>query len=354
MENVNKQIKMYPIDNKYMARCIQLACNGLGAVSPNPMVGAVIVSDGKIIGEGYHRKYGEPHAEVNAISSVKDPGLFCRSTLYVNLEPCSHYGKTPPCSELIIEKQISHVVIGTLDPFPEVSGRGVAMLRAAGIAVDVGVLEKESLEVNERFFFFHKYKSPYIILKWAQTADGFLDAKRTNPVVPPVLISSATTRRMVHKLRSEVDGIMVGRNTVYLDNPSLTVRHWVGEHPVRVVIDRYLRILPGSKLYDGTAHTLIFTLKEPSGSYPNVEFVRLDPKKNLLPQLKDELYKRNIQTLLLEGGRCMLDEFIREGVNEIRVETSDVSIGCGVPAPDLSGRHMKRIYKVGNSVMRYY
>lgn len=345
---------MNPEDEKYMARCLQLAKGGMGCVSPNPMVGAVIVHEGRVIGEGFHRCCGKAHAEVNAIGSVKDSRMLEGSTLYVNLEPCSHYGKTPPCSELILEKKIPRVVIGTLDPFPEVAGRGVAMLRAAGVQVEVGVLEKEALELNKRFFFFHRERSPYIILKWAETADGFMDRRRTDPSLPPLLISSASTQRLVHKLRSEVDAIMVGRNTAYLDDPALTVRKWAGKNPLRVLVDRELKISPASKLYDGTVPTLIFTETLPAETYPNVEFVRLDPEEDNISQVKTELYRRGVQTLLVEGGPLLLDEFIRRGVNEIRVETSNTCIGEGVSSPDLRHRPVKRMYRAGDSVFRWY
>lgn len=343
---------MNPADEKYMARCIQLARNGLGSVSPNPMVGAVLVYDGKIIGEGYHRKYGEAHAEVNAISSVKDEGILSKATLYVNLEPCSHYGKTPPCSKLIIAKNIARVVIGTLDPFHEVSGRGVSMLRSAGIDVTVGVLEKESLTLNERFFFFHKHKSPYILLKWAQSADGFIDSARLAPDIPPVIISSPATRRMVHKLRSEVDAIMVGRNTALMDNPSLTVRFWTGRNPVRILVDRHLQIRRDTLLYDGSAPTLIFTSVEPD-PHPNVEFIPLDASEDILLQVRRVLYERNIHTLMVEGGAIVLNAFLKQGVNEARMEISDKWIEKGVKAPFVNYKEMNAV-KMADSMIHYF
>lgn len=335
-----------------MARCIQLARNGMGCVSPNPMVGAVIVCDGKIIGEGYHRKYGEAHAEVNAINSVGDESLLRNATLYVNLEPCSHYGKTPPCSKLIIEKHIPRVVIGTLDPFPEVSGRGVAMLKAAGVDVVVGVLEKEALLLNERFFFFHRNKSPYILLKWAQSADGFMDSGRLTPDIPPVVISSPDTRRMVHKLRSEVDAIMVGRNTALMDNPSLTVRYWIGKNPIRILVDRNLQIQRDTFLYDGSAPTLIFTLM-PAEPHPNVEFITLDASQDILRQVMYSLYQRNIHTLMVEGGAILLNDFLRQGVNEIRVEVSGKWIGGGVKAPLINCRETS-VVKAADSTIHCF
>lgn len=340
------------IDNKYMARCIQLARNGMGNVSPNPMVGAVLVHNDKIIGEGYHRKYGEAHAEVNAIASVKNERLLTESTLYVNLEPCSHYGKTPPCSQLIIEKKIPHVVIATLDPFPEVSGRGVKMLQAAGIQVTTGILEKQAIELNKRFIWFHEHKSPYVILKWAQSADGYMDEYGRLPEVAPIQISSPATRRLVHKLRSEVDAIMVGRNTACLDNPSLTTRYWSGRNPTRILVDRLLKISPNSSLYDGAAPTIIFTNQMPE-PHPNVDFVLLNTTEDILFQVKKELYLRNLQTLMVEGGAFLLDCFLQSGVNEVRVETSSLWMENGVPAPKVA-MPLKECRKMDNSVIRYF
>ena len=244
---------MVEVEEKYMARCIELAKGGRGNVSPNPMVGAVVVHKGRIIGEGFHRKCGEAHAEVNAIASVKDESLLKDSTIYVSLEPCSHYGKTPPCAELIIRKGIPRVVVGCLDPFPEVSGRGVRMLREAGVEVVTDVMEEEARALNKAFMTLQTKGRPYIILKWAQSEDGFIDRLRMD-VLEPVTV--------VHKLRSEVAAIMVGTRTALLDNPSLNVRHWSGNSPVRVVLDRRLVIPDSYRLLDGSLRTLIFTEKE--------------------------------------------------------------------------------------------
>ena len=238
---------MVEVEEKYMARCIELAKGGRGNVSPNPMVGAVVVHKGRIIGEGFHRKCGEAHAEVNAIASVKDESLLKDSTIYVSLEPCSHYGKTPPCAELIIRKGIPRVVVGCLDPFPEVSGRGVRMLREAGVEVVTGVMEEEARALNKAFMTLQTKGRPYIILKWAQSEDGFIDRLRTDVSEPVTVLSSPETSRLVHKLRSEVAAIMVGTRTALLDNPSLNVRHWSGNSPVRVVLDRRL-VIPDSFL----------------------------------------------------------------------------------------------------------
>ena len=231
-------------EEKYMRRCIELAKNGLCNVAPNPMVGAVIVCDGRIIGEGYHIRCGEAHAEVNAIRSVKDKSLLSRSTIYVSLEPCSHYGKTPPCADLIIEEKIPRIVIGCQDPFSQVAGRGIQKLRNAGREVTVGVLEKECKHLIRRFITFNTLHRPFITLKWAESADHFIDVERTDG--NPVILSSPLTSMLVHKKRAEADAIMVGRRTALLDNPSLTVRHWVGRSPVRVVLDRTLKLPAGT------------------------------------------------------------------------------------------------------------
>ena len=231
---------------KYMDRCLSLACLGAGDVAPNPMVGCVIVYEDKIIGEGFHQQFGAPHAEVNAIRAVKDKNLLKDSTLYVSLEPCAHFGKTPPCSDLIIEHQIPHVVVGCVDPFAEVAGKGIEKMKKAGIKVDVGLLEAECLWLNRRFFTFHQKKRPYLILKWAQTMDGFLDIDRSKPSFgQPTWISNELSRRQVHRQRTEEAAILVGTNTAFKDNPSLTVREWDGQQPVRLVIDRKNRLPAG-------------------------------------------------------------------------------------------------------------
>ena len=325
------------VEEKYMARCIELARGGEGYTAPNPMVGAVIVHKGKIIGEGFHRKCGEAHAEVNAIASVRDEALLRDSTIYVSLEPCSHYGKTPPCAELIIKKGIPRVVVGTLDPFPEVSGRGIRMLREAGIEVVTGVLEEEARALNSAFMTFQIRKRPYIYLKWAQSADGFMDACRADASEPPVLLSSAETLRRVHRLRSEVAAIMVGTRTALLDNPSLTVRHWTGHSPVRVVLDRTLKLPAGSHLLDGTVRTVVFTAVE-AESRPNVEYVRVDFGQEILPQVLQYLYVQKLNSLMVEGGAELLENFLDAGLwDEAWVETAPVALGAGVKAPVVSG-----------------
>lgn len=327
---------MVEVEDKYMARCISLARGGAGNVAPNPMVGAVIVHQGRIIGEGFHRKYGEAHAEVNAIASVGDEALLKESTIYVSLEPCSHYGKTPPCASLIIEKQIPRVVIGCPDPFPEVAGRGVKMLREAGIEVVTGVMEKEARELNRVFMTFQEKKRPYVYLKWAQSADGFLDLLRTDASLPAVALSSAETLRRVHYLRAHVSAIMVGTRTALLDNPSLTVRHWAGNSPVRVVLDRSLRIPSDYHLLDGRVKTLVFTAKEATNR-ENVEYVTIDFSQPVLPQVLHELYMRKLDSLMVEGGAVLLNAFLEEDVwDEARIETAPLSLRTGVNAPDIN------------------
>ncbi|MEG2067157.1 MAG: bifunctional diaminohydroxyphosphoribosylaminopyrimidine deaminase/5-amino-6-(5-phosphoribosylamino)uracil reductase RibD, partial [Tannerellaceae bacterium] len=280
---------MIVVEDKYMARCIALARGGAGNVSPNPMVGAVIVHAGRIIGEGFHRKCGEAHAEVNAITSVRDESLLKESTIYVSLEPCSHYGKTPPCAELIIRKGIPRVVVACLDPFPAVSGRGVKMLQDAGVEVVVGVLEEEARQLNVAFITAQTLGRPYIVLKWAQSADGFIDRLRTDASVAPVVLSTPETRRCVHRLRAEMAAIMVGTRTALLDNPSLTVRHWVGKSPMRVVLDRALRIPSHYHLLDGAVPTLVFTALE-APARPNVIYIQIDFTADVLSQVLRELH----------------------------------------------------------------
>lgn len=325
------------VEEKYMARCFRLARGGEGTTSPNPMVGAVIVHDGKIIGEGFHRKCGEAHAEVNAIASVKDEALLCDSTLYVSLEPCSHYGKTPPCAELIIKKQIPRVVVGCLDPFPEVSGRGVRMLREAGVEVVTGVLENEACILNPGFMTAQLLKRPYVYLKWAQSKDGYMDRLREDATKPAVVLSSSETLRHVHHLRAKVSAIMVGTRTALLDNPSLTVRHWAGQSPVRVVLDRNLRIPHRYHLFDGTVRTLVFTARR-AQDRPGVEYITIDYTRDILPQVLHQLHVRKLDSLLVEGGAQLLESFLHAGLwDEICRETSPVILGTGVKAPGVAG-----------------
>lgn len=320
----------------FMQRCLDLALLGMGDVAPNPMVGCVIVCDGNIIGEGYHQKFGQPHAEVNAIRSVHNPELLMHSTLYVSLEPCAHFGKTPPCSDLIIESRIPRVVVGTVDPFAKVAGKGIERMQKAGIEVQVGVLENECREFNRRFFTFHEKKRPYILLKWAQTLDGFIDSDRTE-TQHPTWITNALSKRWVHKQRSEESSILIGTNTAQFDNPSLTVREWKGSQPVRIVIDRTLRLDSGLHIFNSTAPTWIFTAVDQPDS-ENLTYIRLDFSQNILPQLLFELYARDILSVIVEGGNILLNSFLKMGLwDEAFVYSGNQFFGKGVAAPNISG-----------------
>ena len=321
-------------EEKYMRRCIELAKNGLCNVAPNPMVGAVIVCDGCIIGEGYHVRCGEAHAEVNAIRSVKDESLLKRSTIYVSLEPCSHYGKTPPCADLIIEKQIPRIVIGCRDPFSKVAGRGIQKLQNAGREVIVGVLEEECLHLIRRFITFNTLRRPFITLKWAESADRFIDIERIDG--NPVLLSSPLTSMLVHKKRAENTAIMVGRRTALLDNPSLTVRNWYGRNPIRIVLDRNLSLPNDLQIFNGEVPTLVFTEKE-HPEEKSVSYITIDFAHNPLNQIMEELYQRNIQSLLVEGGSQLLQSFIdNELWDEAYIEKCPKRLYSGVKAPEIS------------------
>lgn len=339
-------------DEKYIRRCIELASNGLCNAAPNPMVGAVIVHNGKIIGEGYHARCGEGHAEVNAIRSVKDESLLKESTIYVSLEPCSHYGKTPPCADLIISKGIPRVVVGCIDPFSQVSGRGIRKLRDAGIDVTVGVLEDECKNLIRRFVTFNTRKRPYITLKWAESADGFIDINRENG--SPVVLSTPITSMYVHKQRAEHKAIIVGRKTALLDNPSLTTRNWYGANPLRLVIDRTLSLPSNLRLFDHTTPTLVFTEKEKAGE-ENLEYITLDFSKDILPQILTVLYERKIQSLLVEGGTTLLQSFIDSGLwDEMFVEHSVKVLGEGVESPVIpKGTVMETEMRDGICVSHY-
>jgi len=327
-------------EEKYMHRCLELAALGLGDVAPNPMVGCVVVHDGKIIGEGYHRKYGGPHAEVNAIQSVKNKDLLTQSTLYVSLEPCAHYGKTPPCSDLIIANNIPEVIVGTIDPYAKVAGKGIEKMRKAGIDVKVGMLEDECRELNRRFFTFHEKKRPYIILKWAQTVDGFIDYEQKDEN-RPTWITNELSKRMVHKQRSEESAVLIGTNTAEKDNPLLTVREWQGNQPYRMVLDRTGRLNPELHLFDGTAPTVVFTDLN-TAVLPKQElltsYVKIDFANHPLEQIMEYLHKNEIQSLIVEGGSRLLTSFISSGLwDEAHIYSGIRFFGGGVKAPLISG-----------------
>ncbi len=325
---------------KYMRRCFELAQKGLGKVAPNPMVGAVVVHNGEIIGEGYHQLYGEAHAEPNAINSVKDQELLKESTLYVNLEPCSHYGKTPPCSLLIIQKQIPQVVICNVDPFPEVSGRGIKMLQDAGIDVSWGILKKEGWELNKRFFTFHEKKRPYIFLKWAQSEDGFIDSDRTDNTIPPTVFSTTETQRLNHIMRAEESAILVGTNTVLMDNPQLTNRMSEGNNPTRIVIDRKGIISEEYRILNDAAQTLVFTDVDKQNS-EHTQYCKINFKQDILPQIMNELYSQRLSSVIVEGGSKVLQSFIAANIwDEAKVEIAPIKLEKGVKAPNIDSTYL--------------
>ncbi|MEZ5106504.1 MAG: bifunctional diaminohydroxyphosphoribosylaminopyrimidine deaminase/5-amino-6-(5-phosphoribosylamino)uracil reductase RibD [Draconibacterium sp.] len=319
---------------KYMLRCLELAEKGAGNVSPNPMVGCVIVHRGEIIGEGFHEKHGEAHAEVNAINSVVNQELLKESTLYVTLEPCAHWGLTPPCSNLIIEKQIPKVIIGTVDPFEQVAGKGIEKMQKAGIDVQVGMMEKECREINKRFFTFQEKKRPYIFLKWAQTSDGFIDIKRTvENYGEPTWITGEKALLQVHEMRAKEDAILVGTNTALKDNPSLTVRHCKGKNPLRIVLDNQLRLPHNLNLFDNSTATLVFNSVK-NDWQNNTEFVKIDFAEKVVEQIIEKLYERKIQSLIVEGGKQLLESFMKAGIwDEAHVYIGPKLFGNGIEAP---------------------
>lgn len=322
------------IHENYISRCIKIAKNGLGNTAPNPMVGCVIVHDGKIISEGFTSKYGEAHAEVNAINSVKDKALLKHATLYVTLEPCSHFGKTPPCSNLIIEYGIPNIVIGSIDDNEKIAGQGIAKLRASGCNVILGVLENECKKHHKRFFTFHNKKRPYIILKWAETTDGFIAPKHKKDQ-KPVWITNKHSRQLVHKWRTKEQAILVGTNTVLEDNPSLTTRDWKGENPVRIILDKHGIISKDYKVFDNNAETLVI-------------------KESSVAIICDKLYEANINSIIVEGGAKTLQLFIDADLwDEARIFTGGNTFNDGVKAPKFKG-HMISEEKIIDDTLRIY
>jgi len=317
----------------FMHRALQLAALGLGNVSPNPMVGCVIVNENKIIGEGYHQHYGSLHAEPNAIQSVENQSLLPFSTLYVNLEPCNHWGKTPPCTDLIIEKKIAKVVIANIDSNPLVAGKGIEKLRNAGIAVQVGLLENEGSWLNRRFFKYQTKRRPYIILKWAQTADGFMAKENLNSK----WISNQYSRILVHKWRSEEDAILVGFNTALYDNPQLNVRELAGRNPVRIVLDRNLEIPRHYHLFDQSQKTLVInTIKQQVDN--TIAYIETQDVDDVI-DLISNLYISKLQSVIVEGGSHTIQNFINENMwDEARIFISDTSFGKGIKAPSIQGK----------------
>lgn len=321
------------VDEKYMWRALQLARHGVGHTSPNPMVGAVIVDPhGTIIGEGWHRRCGEAHAEVNAVARVADANLLKDSTIYVTLEPCSHYGKTPPCAQLLIDRGIPRVVVGCLDPFVKVAGRGVAMLREAGIEVVVGLLEQECRNLNKRFMTAHTAGRPWVQLKWAQTADGFI-ALPPEAGENPLHMSTPVTMRLMHRQRALCDAIVVGANTARIDNPSLTTRYWPGKSPLRVILSHDLSFPDNLNLFTDGLPTIVYNAVK-TETLGNVEYVKLDTS---MPQSwLDDLYHRGVTSVMVEGGTRVLQAMIDAGTwDQARIETSPRQVGHGVIAPQI-------------------
>ncbi len=325
----------------YIKRCLQIAKNGLGTTRPNPMVGAVIVHNDLIIAEGFTSAYGGNHAEVNAINAVKDQSLLSKSTIYVTLEPCSHFGKTPPCSDLIVRHKIPNVVIGCVDDNPEVAGKGIAKLRASGCNVTVGVLEAECKAHHKRFFTFHNKKRPYIILKWAETADGFI-APIKKDEKKPVWITNKYSRQLVHKWRAEEQAILVGTNTVIEDNPSLTVRDWSGENPIRVVLDKTSKLNADYTVFNDEAKTIRVTSED------------IDFEKPIAIQIANLLFKQNINSIIIEGGSQTLQTFIDENLwDEARIFIGNVNFKTGIKAPKLNGNLISES-KIKNDLLKIY
>ncbi len=321
-------------DEHYMQHCLRIAASGSGFVAPNPLVGAVIVYNNEVIGEGFHARYGGPHAEVNAIASVNDKSLLEASTVYVNLEPCSHFGKTPPCADLLIKHQVKRVVVGCPDPNPLVAGKGIQKLRDAGIAVTAGVLEQECRELNRKFITAFEKKRPFITLKWAETGDGFIDRKRKSPEQQPEKITGEKEQHFVHQLRAASQAIVAGTDTLLLDNPQLNVRFAAGNQPLRVIIDRTNRLPRSLQVFDGTVPALVFT----TAAFPESEngaVVILQLGEPELPQVLNALYGRSIHSLFVEGGSKMLRAFITAGLwDEAYVfKNNALHFGEGVSAP---------------------
>lgn len=345
----------------YMQRCLQLAAEGAGSTAPNPMVGAVLVYEGRIIGEGYHRQYGFAHAEVNCINSVagEDKHLIPLSTIYVSLEPCAHFGKTPPCADLIIQKKIPVVVVGCRDPFKEVDGKGIEKLLNAGVEVITGVLEEECRQLNQRFFTFYTQQRPYVLLKWAQTADGkmayphHVDTAAAEP--QRLFITNPITNKLVHKWRSHEAGILVGTNTALLDDPALDNRLWCGPGPVRMVVDMPLKLPHTLKLFNGQRKTIVFNgMKEEDAG--NIVYCKVNENDNLVEQILNACHRQRILSLMVEGGPVLLQSFIDAGSwDEARVITNEtLFIGEGLPAPKLRGYRFSHSEKILSDKIDYF
>jgi diaminohydroxyphosphoribosylaminopyrimidine deaminase/5-amino-6-(5-phosphoribosylamino)uracil reductase len=337
-------------DEQYMQRCIELARKGAGSVAPNPMVGSLLVHNDLIIGEGWHQRYGEAHAEVNCIRSAEENGfahVIAKSTIYVSLEPCAHFGKTPPCSDLIIKHKIPKVVIGCRDPFKEVDGKGIEKLKAAGVGVVVDVLKDECIDLNKRFFTFHQQKRPYIILKWAQTKNGMMASRSSERL----MISNEMTNRLVHQWRSEEASILVGTNTALLDDPQLTNRYFPGKQPVRLVLDKQLRLPNTLKLFNDDAKTIIFNCEE-----GNMQYYQLPNNDDTIPAMLNALYQLKLNSVIVEGGAQLLQSFIAAGLwDEARIITNEqLTVEDGIAAPVLTNTVQTDEQLIGTDRIAHY
>jgi len=339
-------------DQFFMNRCIELAVKGRGHVSPNPLVGAVIVIDNEIISEGFHQKYGEAHAEVNAINKIKDKEIFKKATIYINLEPCAHFGKTPPCASLLVTSQFKRVVIGMLDPNPLVSGKGLQMLQQANIDTSVGILETECKKLNQRFITFHSKKRPYIILKWAETRDGFIDHER-NLINTRTInwISQPTTQTFTHQWRTHEQGILVGWKTILYDNPSLTSRAFYGKSPIRIVIDPNLNTPQDSKIFNDDSELYVFNSKHNDESTLK-KFIKLKDFK--IETILNELYKLKISSIIIEGGKYTLEKFLLSNLwDEARIIIGSSTFKNGLPSPKINRTPQKEV-RIGEDRILFY
>lgn len=335
-------------DRLFMQRALELAARGHGHVSPNPLVGSVVVYDNRIIGEGWHQRYGGPHAEVNAVEAVSDKALLPESTVYVTLEPCSHHGKTPPCADMLVRNKVKKVVIANLDSNPLVSGSGVRKLKEAGIEVVTGILDAEARELNRRFFTFMEKERPYIILKWAQTSDGFIARENYDSK----WISNQYARQLVHKWRTEDDAVLVGVNTALHDNPRLNVRDWTGRNPVRIVIDRFLKLNPELHLFDGSQKTICYNVLK-DAEFMNLSLIKIT-QENFIQELVKDLYRQKIQSVIVEGGTQILNLFIESGLwDEARIFRSPQLFDKGIKAPCVQGALIARDDVMGDELLVY-
>jgi len=349
----NKYLSILTLHEQYMLRCLQLAKLGEGNVAPNPMVGSVLVFEDRIIGEGYHQQYGEAHAEVNCINSVSkaDAHLIAQSTIYVSLEPCAHFGKTPPCSDLIIRHGIKKVVVGCRDSFSQVDGKGIEKLRLSGAEVTVGVLEDECRELNKRFFTFHEKKRPFIVLKWAETANGKIGSTTNNRL----LISNDISNRFVHQLRHQNAAILVGTNTALLDNPSLANRLWHGNSPIRLVIDKNLKLPAHLQLFNQAERTIVFNCNKQE-ERENLTYYKLNKEVDLLDEILAACYQLHIQSILIEGGSKTLQSFIDRHLwdEAIIITNTSLIVNDGVAAPILSHHTKAKQTVLLNDIITFF